>query len=137
VLGAVAKAGTDVSALMHRSLRAVGGNDDTEVTAFTDGGPGLRSILVGAGIAEPPILDWFHIAMRLQHAAQSAGALSTDEPAALGQAGRIDEARAALAKAIAIAPASFDLYVRNRAPWHRPEDHAHTLDGLRKAGWQG
>jgi hypothetical protein len=81
VLGAVAKAGTNVSALVRRSLRAVGGNDDTEVTAFTDGGPGLRSILVGAGIVEPPILDWFHIAMRLQHAAQSAGALSTDEPA--------------------------------------------------------
>jgi adenylate cyclase len=57
--------------------------------------------------------------------------------AALGQAGRIDEAGDALAKAIAIAPASFDLYVRRRAPWHRPEDHAHTLEGLRKAGWQG
>jgi len=55
--------------------------------------------------------------------------------AALGQTGRIDEARAALAKAIAIAPASFDLYVRHRAPWHRPEDYAHMLDGLCKAGW--
>jgi adenylate cyclase len=57
--------------------------------------------------------------------------------AALGQVGRIDEAREALAKAIAIAPASFDLYVRQRVPWHRPEDHAHTVEGLRKAGWQG
>jgi adenylate cyclase len=57
--------------------------------------------------------------------------------AALGQAGRIDEAGEALAKAIAIAPASFDLYVRRRVPWHRPEDHAHTVEGLRKAGWQG
>jgi adenylate cyclase len=57
--------------------------------------------------------------------------------AALGQAGRIDEANEALAKAVAVAPASFDLYVRRRVPWHRPEDHAHTLDGLRKAGWEG
>jgi adenylate cyclase len=57
--------------------------------------------------------------------------------AALGQAGRIGEAKEALAKAVAIAPASFDLYVRRRVPWHRPEDHAHTLDGLRKAGWRG
>ncbi|HJU18533.1 MAG TPA: tetratricopeptide repeat protein [Stellaceae bacterium] len=57
--------------------------------------------------------------------------------AALGQAGRTDEAREALAKAVAIAPASFDLYVRRRAPWHRPEDYAHTLEGLRKAGWKG
>jgi hypothetical protein len=51
------------------------------VTAFTDGDPGLRAVLVDAGITKPPILDWFHIAMRLQHAAQSAGALATDDPA--------------------------------------------------------
>jgi len=57
--------------------------------------------------------------------------------AALGQVGRIGEAKEALAKAVAIAPASFDLYVRRRVPWHRPEDHAHTLEGLRKAGWEG
>jgi adenylate cyclase len=56
--------------------------------------------------------------------------------AALGQLGRIDEAKQTLAKAVAIAPASFDLYVRRRAPWHRPEDHAHMLEGLRKAGWR-
>jgi adenylate cyclase len=55
--------------------------------------------------------------------------------AALGQLGRIDEAGQALEKAITIAPAAFDLYVRERAPWRRPEDHAHMLKGLRKAGW--
>jgi adenylate cyclase len=57
--------------------------------------------------------------------------------AALGQLGRIDEAERVLAKAIAIAPAAFDMYVRDRVPWMRPEDHAHMLEGLRKAGWQG
>ena len=57
--------------------------------------------------------------------------------AAPGQAGQLDEAREALAKAVAITPASFDLYVRRRVPWHRPEDHAHMVEGLRKAGWQG
>ena len=36
-------------------LRAVGRTDDTEVTAFTDGCPGLRSILVDAGITTPPL----------------------------------------------------------------------------------
>ena len=56
--------------------------------------------------------------------------------AALSQVGRIEEAREALTKAVAISPASFDLYVRRRVPWHRAEDHAHTLEGLRKAGWQ-
>jgi adenylate cyclase len=56
--------------------------------------------------------------------------------AALGELGRIEEAKQALEKAIAIAPASFRMYVRERAPWRRPEDHAHMLEGLRKAGWR-
>jgi adenylate cyclase len=55
--------------------------------------------------------------------------------AALAQAGRIDEAKEALDKAIAIAPVSFDMYVRSRVPWMQPGDHAHILEGLRKAGW--
>ena len=59
--------------------------------------------------------------------------------AALGQLGRTEEASEALekAKAIAIAPVSFDMSVRNRAPWMPPEDHAHLVEGLRKAGWTG
>jgi len=57
--------------------------------------------------------------------------------AALGQLGRVEEAKEALAKAVAIEPGSFDMYVRGRVPWMRPEDHAHMLEGLRKAGWQG
>jgi adenylate cyclase len=28
------------------------------------------------------------------------------------------------------------MYVRRRVPWQRPEDHAHMLEGLRKAGWR-
>jgi hypothetical protein len=50
VFGAVAKADTDITTLIRQSLRSVGRTDDTEVTAFTDGCPGLRSILVDAGI---------------------------------------------------------------------------------------
>ena len=58
--------------------------------------------------------------------------------AALGQIGRVEEARDALNKAIAICGGgSFDMYVRQRVPWHRAEDYEHMLDGLRKAGWQG
>jgi adenylate cyclase len=55
--------------------------------------------------------------------------------ATLGQLGRIDEAGEALEKTVTIAPAMFDLYVRQRPPWFRPEDHTHMLEGLRKAGW--
>jgi hypothetical protein len=54
-----------------------------------------------------------------------------------GQLGRTAEAKEALEKAITLATALLDLYVRKRAPWHRPADHAHMFDGLRKAGWQG
>jgi len=81
VFGAVAKADTDIKALTRRNLDAVGRTDDTELTAFTDGCPGLRRILADAGVAEPPILDWFHIGLRLQHLEQIAGALVTGDPA--------------------------------------------------------
>jgi adenylate cyclase len=55
--------------------------------------------------------------------------------AALGQIGRTAEAKEELENAIAIAPVWFDAYIRGhvRAP-ARPEDHAHMLEGLRKAG---
>ena len=57
--------------------------------------------------------------------------------AALGQLGRSDEARAALDKAIAIAPDAFHLFVDQPVPWMRQVDYDHMLNGLRKAGWQG
>jgi adenylate cyclase len=57
--------------------------------------------------------------------------------AALGELGRTAQANGALEKARAVSPASFDFQVRQRPPWFRPEDHAHMLDGLRKAGWEG
>ena len=57
-----------------------GRTGETAVTKFTDGCPGLQSMLAEASITTPPIADWFHIAMRLQHAKQAAGGLSTDEP---------------------------------------------------------
>jgi hypothetical protein len=81
VFGAVANADTAIEALIRRGLDAVGRTKDTAVTAFTDGCPGLRRSLADAGITTTPILDWFHIAMRLQHLKQIAGALSADHPA--------------------------------------------------------
>lgn len=55
--------------------------------------------------------------------------------AALGKLGRADDGKAALAKAMALSPAEWDFQVRQCPPWFRPQDHAHMLDGLRKAGW--
>ena len=55
--------------------------------------------------------------------------------AALGQLGRLEEAKEALERAIAVVPGAFETNVRGRVPWMRPEDHTHMLEGLRKAGW--
>lgn len=54
--------------------------------------------------------------------------------AALGQLNQVDEARQALKEAITIAPEMFDMFVRSRVPWMRPQDQAHMVEGLRKAG---
>jgi hypothetical protein len=81
VFGAVAKADTAIEGLIGRELDAVGRTEDTVLTAFTDGCPGLRRILADAGVTTTPMLDWFHIGMRLQHLKQIAGALSADHPA--------------------------------------------------------
>jgi adenylate cyclase len=50
--------------------------------------------------------------------------------AAFGQLGRAAEAKEWLEKAISYAPAAFKMYVHNRVPWFRPEDHAHLVEGL-------
>src|ERR1700712_1839761 len=80
VFGAVTRAETDITALIQRTLETAGRTDATKVTAFTDGCPGLRTVLLNAGVTKPPILDWFHIAMRLQHTKLAAAILSTDGP---------------------------------------------------------
>jgi hypothetical protein len=45
VFGAVAKTDTDIAALIWRSLETIGRSAVTALTTFTDGGPGLQSIL--------------------------------------------------------------------------------------------
>jgi hypothetical protein len=78
VFAAVAKTDTAIAVLIQRRLAEVGQAQETKITAFTDGCSGLRSILVDAGVTVPPGLDWFHIAMRLQHAEKTAGSLPAD-----------------------------------------------------------
>ena len=58
--------------------------------------------------------------------------------AALGQHGQACEARTALDVATGASSSYFNFLTRSRPPYyHRPQDHQHLLDGLRKAGWQG
>src|SRR3954471_15656928 len=80
VCAAVARTDTAIEALIQRGLVDVGKTADTELTAFTDSCSGLRSILLKAGVTKPPLLDWFHIAMRLQHAEKTASTLPADTP---------------------------------------------------------
>jgi adenylate cyclase len=55
--------------------------------------------------------------------------------ASLGQLGRSAEAAAALEHLQTIAPASFDMYIRQR-PRYCSIEHAPLVDGMRKAGWK-
>ena len=80
VFGVVAKTDADLAALIRGNLDAAGRAGDTALTAFTDGCPGLRRILLEAGVTELPILDWFHLAMLLQRLTQAAGSLLSDNP---------------------------------------------------------
>jgi adenylate cyclase len=58
--------------------------------------------------------------------------------AALGQLGRMGEAKEALELSISImSPEVFGRLACQRPPWTRPEDYDHYIDGLRKAGWKG
>ncbi len=79
VFGAVAKSGTGIKEQIRGSLDALGRTADTALTGFTDGCSGLRRILADVGVTEAPILDWFHIAMRLRHLKQVADGLSADD----------------------------------------------------------
>ena len=98
-------------------------------------------------IRAQPHRESYYIECDYENAVAAARRLIADRPdhpyayrwlaAALGQLGRSDEARAALDKAIAIAPDVFRLYVEQRVPWMRQAVYDHMLEGLRKAGWQG
>jgi len=80
VFGAVTRAETDITALIQRTLETVGRTDTTEVTAFTDDCAGLSTVLTNVGVMKSPILNWFHIAMRLQRTKLAAAIVSTDDP---------------------------------------------------------
>ena len=55
--------------------------------------------------------------------------------AALGQLGQTQEAGEVLQRAYETAPGLLQSYTRSRPPYIKPNDYAHVLDGLRKAGW--
>jgi adenylate cyclase len=54
--------------------------------------------------------------------------------AALGQLGRIEEAKQALQESIGLLPGEYSFFVKSRPPWIPPFQHARLVEGLRKAG---
>ena len=55
----------------------------------------------------------------------------------LGETGRIEEGRAALAEAVQLHAAPFDDFRHARMPWYRQQDHARVVRALRALGWTG
>jgi hypothetical protein len=80
VFGSIRGARPGVKAVLHRGLDMLGRSPTSAITAFTDGDPYLRKLLKHGNICEKPILDWFHIGMRLQNLKQSAAGLPTRVP---------------------------------------------------------
>ena len=52
--------------LIQRTLHDLGQGDATQVTTFTDGDKMLRGYLKRAGLAASSLLDWAHLARRVQ-----------------------------------------------------------------------
>ena len=74
--------GSQTPSLIRTNLKRLGYNRQaTRLTVLTDGEDALRMFARDAtGATITPILDWFHIAMRVQHLKQLARGLSTRVP---------------------------------------------------------
>lgn len=77
---------------MNAALAAVGRKPENKVAAFTDGAGALRQLCGKLGLKDKPILDWFHIAMRIRHISQAASGLSCETAEQLTARGRIENA---------------------------------------------
>jgi adenylate cyclase len=98
-------------------------------------------------VGDDVILRALYFSRRYREAVEHAQRMLREHPdfsnayrflaAGLAQLGRFEQAKTALQRAVEAAPNTFDLYFSERLPWRRPEDHAHLVEGLRKAGWQG
>jgi hypothetical protein len=74
-IGGVLPAVAQPHRLISDALQALARGPATEVTAFTDGAKLLRQLLRKVGIKASPILDWQHIARRVQVTKQAAKGL--------------------------------------------------------------
>ena len=80
VFAAVAKTDTAIAALIQRSLAEVGQTERPRSPRSPTAVPVCARSWSMPVSRPPPGLDWFHIAMRLQHAEKTAGTLPIDTP---------------------------------------------------------
>ncbi|MDE3180971.1 MAG: ISKra4 family transposase [Acidobacteriota bacterium] len=81
---------------VRQAMIQAGCTEDAHVTVLSDGDAGLRAIQREVAPRSEHVLDWFHLAMRFQHAIQVARGLSLDaiKPIAkLWVTGRVDRAK--------------------------------------------
>ena len=80
VFSSIDEAGPERVSRIKRNLANAGMTEKTEVTTFTDGGGGLRELALKSGATETPVLDWHHVAQRIQHVRQAASGLTSSVP---------------------------------------------------------
>jgi hypothetical protein len=74
-------------------LRGLGATPHTPVTILSDGADGPRALGEAACVGPTRhVLDWFHLAMRIQHAAQAAKGWPADTPGERGDGARLADA---------------------------------------------
>ena len=74
-------------------LHRLGATPSTPVTIVSDGADGPRSLGEAACVGPTShVLDWFHLAMRIQHVAQTAKGWPADTPGERGDGARIADA---------------------------------------------
>jgi adenylate cyclase len=93
----------------------------------------MRSVALTLLLRHEEAVEWARRSQR-QPAAAQVGWPHAHEATALAHLGSLDEARAALARALAVNPAFSVSFIDAVLPFSNPADRDHYIDGLRKAG---
>jgi hypothetical protein len=93
VFGGVPAAADRQQQQLRGVLQGLGATPGTPVTILSDGADGPRALGEAACVGPTShVLDWFHLAMRIQHAAQAAKGWPADTPGGREDGARLAEA---------------------------------------------
>ncbi len=93
VFGGVPAAADRQQQQLRGVLQGLGATPGTPVTILSDGADGPRALGEAACVGPTShVLDWFHLAMRIQHAAQAAKGWPADTPGGRGDGARLAKA---------------------------------------------